>query len=285
MTPQDLAAQRTAAIEALQAQLATNVNALNRELLEGLLTRLQEVQADPALLATLLDEFTANVHVPVLTFFGQSLLELPALTLSYYAALDGATDYAALRAPLTDYIRTVFGIGPDGSPLPGGLLSTYAGDTTVKRELLSYGYRALTSGVGLSEYRRGLTELVTGGADSGGLYTKLYNRAYDTFNQTDRVLQGQAAESLGWDAFLYQGGLIASSRKFCKARNGKVWLRSEIEAWKALKFDGKPDPYEPFVQLGGYGCRHSLSGIPNLVALQLRPELREGSDGRLVVGE
>lgn len=284
MSPQDLAARRAAAIAALQEQLGGHVPELERELLQGMLSRLQDIQADPAILSQLLDEFTDNVHLPVLQWMGQSLLQLPALTLNYYQALDAATDYAALKAPLDAYIRTVFGLGPDGEPLPGGLLYTFAGDQTVKRELLQYGYRAMLSGAGLSEMRAGLTQLVTGGADSGGLYTRLHARSYDFYNQADRVLQGQVAESLGWEAYIYQGGLIAGSRAFCKTRAGKVWLRSEIDGWKSLSFDGKPDPYTPFVQLGGYNCRHSLSGIPNLVAMQLRPELREDARGRLIVG-
>ncbi|NVO33220.1 hypothetical protein [Hymenobacter lapidiphilus] len=283
-TPQDLARRRLAAIEALQEQIRTLVGPnLERELLEGLLSRLQQVMNEPALLASLLDEFTQAVHLPVLSFVGQALLELPSLTLAYFAGLGGATDYAALRAPLRDYLQTVFGLDAAGTPLPGGLLYTYAGDQRIKRALLSYGYRALTSGTGLVEYRAGLTQLITGGADSGGLYTRLHERAYDLFNESDRVLQGMVAEQAGFTAFLYLGGLIKTSRPFCRARNGRVWLRNEIAAWKRLEFSGKPDPYEPMVQLGGYSCRHALNALPNDIAMQLRPELREGPDGRLTL--
>lgn len=298
MSAEEAARQRLAAIESLQAQLATNISAMERQLLEGLLTRLQDVLSDPSQLPPLLDEFAQQVHLPVLTFFGQSLLELPTLTLSYFGAIGiDATDYAALRAPLQDYIRTVFGIGADGVPLPTGYLATYLGDQTVKRELLAYSYRALTSGTGLQQYRAGLTELITGGADSGGLYSKLYRQAYDVYNESDRILQQAVAEKVGFTAYLYLGGIIKTSRAFCIARNGKVFLESEIDLFGTSKdayggytnkaageFNGKPDAYSPRQHLGGHGCRHGLNSISNTTAMSLRPELKEDDTGKLVLG-
>lgn len=298
MTPQDAAQRRLLAIQSLQDQLAGNVAGMDRELLEGLLSRLQDIQTNPAVLSELLDEFTANVHLPVLTFAGQALLQLPNLTLSYFGNIGvEAARYETLRAPLASYLQTVFGVDATGSPVPGGVLYTYAGNATVKRALLTYAYQAQLSGAGLNEYRKGLTELVTGTADSGGLYEKLHAGAYDEFNRADRVLHSMAAEDLGFQAYLYLGGLIQGSRAFCKVRNGKVFLKSEIERFgtpqdsfggytnkAAGEFSGKKEPYTPLVDLGGHSCRHGLNALDNATAMALRPELREDEKGMLVVG-
>ncbi len=105
-----------------------------------------------------------------------------------------------------------------------------------------------------------------------------------------------AAKELGLQAYLYQGGLIKSSRLFCKKRDGKVFTDFEIARFGTVKdayggytnkaegvFSGKTEPYDPVVDLGGYGCRHGLSAIPNVLALRMRADLAEDKEGRLYI--
>ncbi|OGX80823.1 hypothetical protein BEN47_06085 [Hymenobacter lapidarius] len=295
LSPEEAAAARSAAVEALQAQLARDLTTAQREMLRGLLNRLEDTLADPALIAQLLAEYTAAVAVPLAVAYAQSLLLLPALQLDYFAAL-GLTNYRQLRAPLTGLLETRLGITAAGVPVPGGYLSTLVGDTTAQRELLRYAYQAQATGVGLGAYRQGLETLVTGGNGATGLMERLYKEANDTYNEADRTLQHVAAEELGLSAYLYQGGLIKSSRAFCKVRNGRVFLRSEIARFgtsadayggyrnkAAGEFDGRPDPYEPLVQAGGYSCRHTFHAISNSIALSRRPDLMEDGAGKLVL--
>lgn len=296
MTPEEAAAARSAAIEALQAELARNLDAAQRSMLEGLLTRLEDTLTDPMLIPQLLAEYTATVAVPLAVAYAQSLLRLPGLTLDYFGSL-GLTNYRELRRPLTAFLEARLGVNAAGQPIPGGYLSTIIGDSTAQRELLTYAYNAQASGVGLNAYRKGLTELIDGAdVHTQGLMHRLYKAANDTYNDADRTLQHLAADTLNLSAYLYQGGLIASSRPFCKVRNGKVFLRSEIKKFgtpadafggysnKATgDFNGKPDPYDPQVQAGGYQCRHTYHAIPNLVAMRMRPELAEDAQGELVV--
>jgi hypothetical protein len=295
MTPQQAAAARLAAIEDLEKQLTGYLREADRLLYEGLLLRLQDTYDKPELIPGLLSEFAQLVHLPLLTYYGQSLLTLPGLQEAYFTALDGSVNYTLLRAPLRGFLERTFGITAEGNPVAGGYLSTYVADTGINRALLHYAYTAQASGMGLDAYRAGLEDLVLGGAN-GGLISKLHKEAGDNFAQADRALQGLAAEELGLQAFLYQGGLIDSSRPFCKVRNGRVFLRSEIERFGTSKdpyggytnkaageFSGKNPDYQPFLSLGGYSCRHGLHGIPNLIAMQLRPELKEDEKGRLVI--
>lgn len=297
MTPFEAAKQRLAALESLQAELRGYLTEADRRLYEGLLARLADTYDKPELIPQLLAEFTQLVHLPLLTYYAQSLLTLPGLQEAYFTALDGSVDYKLLRAPLRAFLERTFGIDADGTPLPNGYLSTFLNDTGANRALLQYAYQAQASGMGLDAYRAGLEDITLGGA-SGGLLSKLHAEASDTFSQADRALQGLAADELGLEAALYQGGLIASSRPFCKIRNGKVFLRSEIEKMgtkadtyggytskKDGEFSGKPAAYTPLVDAGGYSCRHAWHFVSNVVALSLRPELREDEKGRLVIGE
>jgi hypothetical protein len=296
MTPLEAAAQRSAAIEALQAQLAGHIDTAQRELLRGLLARLEDTYADPSTLAAILAEYQATVALPLAVFYAQALLTLPLHTETYFAALDVA-GYQQLRAPLASFLEQRLGVTATGQPVAGGWLSTIVGDTTAQREVLSYAYQAQASGVGLEAYRAGLTDLVAGAnSTTQGLIGRLYGEAADSFNQNDRQLQQISAQRLGLKAYLYQGGLIATSRAFCKVRNGKVFLDWEVEAFGTKAdayggytnkaeglFSGKSQPYDPIVDCGGYGCRHGLHAIPNLVALRMRPELAENDKGELYI--
>lgn len=293
MGAEEAARARLAAIEGLQATLAGHADAAQRELLNGLLTKLQQTLDDPLTLAPLLAEFTHAVAVPLVLAYAEGLLTLPGLQVDYFQSL-GLTNYAALKRPLASFLEARFGITAAGQLVPGGYLSTLVDDTTAQRELLQFAYQAQASGLGLQGYRAGLEQLVTGGNTARGLMETLYQEAGDTFNQADRVLQTIAAKELGLTAYLYQGGLIESSRPFCKARNGKVFLDWEIARFGTSKdaypgytnkaaglFSGKSVPYSPFQDLGGWNCRHGLNAIPGVVAIRLRPELAEDASGKL----
>lgn len=299
MSPLDLAQQRIAAIEALQQQLAAATDAAARELYERLLAQLTDIHADPSLLPAILAEYQAATLVPLAYTYAQALLTLPALNVAYFEALDVA-GYQALRAPLSSYLAGRLGVDAAGNAIGGGYLAALAGDTTVARQVLSYAYGAQASGVGLNAYRDGLNALVLGngpGAANGlGVVQQLYRESSDDFNRADRALQQVARQELGLRAAIYQGGLIASSRPFCVARNGKCFVDFEIARFGSSKdayggytnkkqglFSGKSDPYTPEVDLGGYGCRHGLHYVPNVIALRMRADLGEKESGELFI--
>lgn len=295
--PLELAKQRQQAIDTLQQQLSGHVDEADRLLYEGLLSRLEDVYADPPLIAQLLAEYRANVALPLAVYYAQTVLALPALTESYFAEL-GVAGYNKLRAPLESYLTTRLGVTAAGQPVPGGYLASLLGDTSAQQALLRYAYSAQASGVGLTAYREGLKQVALGSGTGKGLMQQLYAQSYDDVNRADRVLQGMAAERLQLGAYLYQGGLIASSRPFCVVRNGKCFTKAEVLAFGTSKdayggytnkseglFAGKSEPYAPFQDLGGHQCRHGLSAIPNAIALQMRPDLKEDKDGHLYVAD
>lgn len=294
--PAILAQRRTDAIAALEAQIATAADDAQRDLYERLLARLQDVYTTPALLPALLQEYATATLLPLAYAYGSAMLQLPALNVSYFKELDVA-GYQALKAPLTEFLAGRLGVDATGAVVPGGYLDLLAGNTVVRQQVLTYAYSAQASGTGLEAYRVGLKQLVLGGdKPAEGLVATLYREAGDDFSRNDRALQTIAAKELGLQAFLYQGGLIDTSRPFCRVRNGKAFADFEIRKFgtkvdafggysdkKAGKFSGKSEPYDPFTDCGGYGCRHGLHAIPNLVALRLREDFGEDKDGKLFI--
>ena len=134
MTPIKAAQERIVAIEVLQKQLAQHVSNAEKILFEGLLARLSDIHADPALLPALLQEYTNTVLVPLASFYGQAMLHLPGLSLEYFKGLDIA-GYQKLRAPLASFLQARLGVDSAGAIVPGGYLSQVAGDTTVARQV------------------------------------------------------------------------------------------------------------------------------------------------------
>jgi len=79
----------------------------------------------------------------------------------------------------------------------------------------------------------------------------------DAFERTETVIQGQ---KMGLNLFLYVGGLIKTSRDFCRERDGKVFSWDEIKTWD----NGQLAPAS--VYLGGYNCRHHLAPVTDEIA-------------------
>lgn len=83
----------------------------------------------------------------------------------------------------------------------------------------------------------------------------------DAFALNDAAVTESISENLGLEWYLYTGGLIDSTRPFCKARNGKYFHKTEVEKWANLKWQGKmpnTDKKTIFLTRGGYNCQHSL---------------------------
>lgn len=296
MTPEQLAQQRLAAIADLEQQVANAATAAERQLYEELLANLQAIHADPSVLPALLARYQQSIIAPVVAAYGQAMLHLPGLNVAYFQALDVA-GYQQLKQPLTAFLTQRLGVDATGAIVPGGYLDLMAGNTLVRQQVLTWAYGQQASGTGLQAYKEGLKQLVLGGdKPAEGLVSQMFRAAGDDFNRNDRALQSISAQQLGLQAYLYQGGLIDSSRPFCKVRNGKCFTDAEIALFGTSKdafggytnkkeglFAGKSEPYEPLVDAGGYNCRHGFHAVPNLIALRMRPDLAEDKDGKLYV--
>lgn len=103
---------------------------------------------------------------------------------------------------------------------------------------------------------------------------KYYNATYanNAFAGFDRKIQMLKSEQLGMNKYLYSGGLLKDSRKFCVDRAGKVFTREQVLSWQKLSWRGKVEGRDIFTALGGHNCQHILSPITDELAAAL-PEL------------
>ena len=118
---------------------------------------------------------------------------------------------------------------------------------------------------GWQDTKKNLEKLIAGDKDNLGALQKYHrNFSYDLLSQVDRATGKTYADDLKFEFAIYEGGLIETSREFCKKHNGNVYHISEIQKFNPQV--AKPPNYNPFVDCGGYSCRHTLNYIPTSLA-------------------
>jgi hypothetical protein len=170
------------------------------------------------------------------------------------------------------------------------LISEFGG--TEIKQLMS---KAITGNMNKRDFIKDMRKFVTGTDEKPGISERKWKQfAYDVYQQHDAAYNKKLAEEFGFTNFIYQGGLIDDSRDFCAAHNNKVWSNEEAEKWstwtpadgeypagweiRAKNLNETPSymaypGYDPFIDRGGYNCRHQLGYIPDELAFKLRPEL------------
>ena len=142
--------------------------------------------------------------------------------------------------------------------------------TNPMRQSLS---NAVTTGASRKDVIGVFRELILGDEETVGRLERATRQIVsDTFALNDRAVTNAVAEQLDFQWFFYVGGLLDTTRPFCKARNGKYFRKSEVESWGNMgDWAGKmagTNEKTIFVTAGGYNCQHSIlpvseSVVPN----------------------
>lgn len=191
----------------------------------------------------------------------------------YYSNLTPNAKLLPLRARVLDNVRGWLGI-ENNATKPNGYLDTLVRSEQVKNQLKQSVMKMVYGQEGWESTRKQLAKLIEGDRDGLGALQKYHrNFTYDLYSQIDRATAKTYADDLKFEFAIYEGGLIETSRPFCKDHNGNVYHKSEIAEFNPEK--GKQPDYNPFTDLGGYACRHHLNWIPTALALAMRPEARK----------
>ena len=194
----------------------------------------------------------------------------------YFKAVETLADQFDQQALLTD---TYFKIADPDFTLPpiandvfltrkAAALDVLLGDgvsanvsNPIRRELVN----AVTTGASYTDTLRSLRNVIEGTPDRDGVLAR-WSRLIvsDSFAMTDRSYTQTIADELGYDWFLYAGGIIDTTRAFCKRHNGRYYHRNEIEGWAKEDWQGKmygTNESTIFVTAGGYNCQHSIMPV------------------------
>lgn len=192
----------------------------------------------------------------------------------YYSNFAGDAQLLPLRKKVVENMQGWLGIEGSGKAKENGYLSTLVSNGDVKNKLKDFAMRSIYGQQGYQVTKANLAQLIQGDKENLGALQKYYrNFTYDLYSQIDRATAETYANDLNFVFAIYEGGLIETSREFCKEHNGNVYHKTEI-----ADFDpkvAKQPNYNPFTDLGGYGCRHHLNWIPNALALAMRPDAKK----------
>lgn len=235
--------------------------------------------------------FTTDYHLQVLRELASDLRYIVESNKEHFTAENGGgADTEKVVKEVENSLLAEYGITSAGSIAGEGYLADIIKDTAVKRNFRQGLVKFGLGDTKLSKKDKALLEqFIKGDGSNYGIFESFYakadksgSRIFDIYQKADRLAQNEFATGLKMQAAIYVGGTMTSSREFCIERNGKIFLRSEIDSWETLKFKGKPEiDYVPAIDLGGFNCRHHLSWISNATALRLDTTLREDTNGNL----
>ena len=168
------------------------------------------------------------------------------------------------------------GLENDGRIKQNGFTDKFLRDESVNKKIKKLTMQSITKGVGFQEFRQSLKSLIVGipsKIDTGALQQYYRNYAYDTYQKVDNLTSNVFAKSIGLRYFIYNGGIIKTSREFCKHYNGTIvdsiaFGQLTKDELPALQQDGIPEDWRPLIDLGGWGCRHRKDWITDDIALR-----------------
>ena len=180
-------------------------------------------------------------------------------------------------------MRKSLGFDPAGKIIADSFIDTIGKNNGINQQLREQAIRSIQSGKSVKDFTDQLKDQILTDKDGLGVLNKHYGPTVsDRYAQYDRAESKEYADKVGMKAFIYAGGRVRDTRKFCCQRNSLVFTTEEAQKWTSLKFAGKNTGYSPLIDLGGYNCRHSTQWISNRAAARLRKDLDVNDKGELI---
>jgi predicted ABC-type ATPase len=189
-------------------------------------------------------------------------------------------------------MRKRMGIGSKGDVQLGGFLSEAFQTQTARNEVNQLVSKAVAGGIPMRQLENQLRVRIKGTREAAGVLEKnLTGFVLDAYQIADSATNVEFADKLGLKFFIYSGGLIETSREFCRKRNNKVFTIEEAtntsNGWatdptlprtKEERESGVLTGYQPLEDRGRWRCRHRLLFIPYEEAVRRRPDLAKAGD-------
>ena len=160
--------------------------------------------------------------------------------------------------------------------IPGSYFEKLFANEGVTRNIAGLVNRAIAGKMPLAEFQKQFRKVFIGSPGNGMLERYWKTNSFDLFQKIDRAANLVYAERLGLNYAIYSGTVKDTTRPWCEAHVNKVYSRKEIDAWKNADWAGKITVgYDPYLDAGGFNCRHHWSFVSDTVAETLRPELKK----------
>jgi len=228
-------------------------------------------------LLSLLDEvftqYNATHGLEIVKTIVDGVSKIIDFNANYFSTFDKPAILLPIKTEAANLISGWLGIVKNNVK-PNGYLDTLIKDPRIKNQIRNIAVKEIITQGGYNQAKEAVQTYVAGNKEkAGALQSYARNFVYDLYSQVDGANSQVYADKLNLDYAIYEGGLIKTSRKFCIDKNGKVFTREEIEKFNPT--EAKPPDYNPFLDRGGYGCRHHYNWIPKALAFTLRPDLKD----------
>lgn len=287
--------ERLAKIETAQGELMILAKAVENSLYDMLTQNYDDYLKNLSKFYAAYAVFVEKEWLPVVSEIVSTFQQIEEWNGAYFEAVQGAR-IDAISKKVSERLLETYGLKSNGSFVKGGYVDMLTANKEAGDSLARFLVRESVAKRAKPIALRELGWVVKGTELSSGVIQSTMNSfVFDRMQESDRIVQTVYAEELELTAAFYSGGKIDGTRPFCKARNGKVFLKEEIQKFgtsadtyggysdkESGNFAGKPkNSYNPFVSCGGVNCRHSWGYIANRTALRLRNDLKE-VNGKLV---
>lgn len=208
----------------------------------------------------------------------------------YYEDLKLAStgNFQAIAESVDAAMAKRLGITKEDELQPKGYLDQLFKTTAARDEVKKMVHKSVAAGIPMRALEKQLRVKVAGTKNTAGVLEKhIGGFVLDVYQQADSLTNDEFAKRLDLQYFVYSGGLIETSREFCRKRNAKVYSTDETKEWvndptlprtAAEKESGVVTDYVPTVDRGRWRCRHRLLYISEEQARQRRPDLfKEGA--------
>lgn len=155
----------------------------------------------------------------------------------------------------------------DGEITPGGYIDTIMPSRAIAQKVGQLLNRAVASKVDLKTFRSIFSPIFQ---KSGVLLSHFRTNSFDLFQRIDRAINYEYALMLGYSNGVYTGTLKDNSRPKCVELLNKVLSFKEIDSLRDQDWKGKSNPYDPYLDCGGYNCRHHWSFVSDETAKMLK---------------
>lgn len=207
---------------------------------------------------------------------------------SYFDPFAPGKDLVSIKKSVDGAMRKRLGIDTEDGITKRGYLDKLFRNKEPRTDVKKMVAKMVAGGRPMKELEKALRMKVEGTKNTAGVLEKhIGGFVLDAYQVADSITNHQFAVRLGMDKyFLYSGGLIETSRAFCRKRNNKVFTVAESERWrfdptlprtKAEEESGVITDYVPIEDRGRWRCRHRIQWIPEEMAFSLRPDLRKAA--------
>ena len=218
-----------------------------------------------------LGKFTTVFTDKTLKPLAFEMLGMTTLSLNYFKKMGFKEATLDKIAKNLEFLHQRIGLDKKGKIIVGSYIDRLGKMQAVKDNIAAYINQSIAQKSGKTAFVKGFKELLETSKGHNGAMTK-YMKTYvhDTIYQLKRSNDDYMAVQLGLNNAIYQGTIIDTTRGYCLSRVGKVFTRDEIASWKTLNYPYFPPNYDPFIDMGGYNCRHWYDWISDEYAAELK---------------